>query len=274
MKEDVEIGDQHAMEGPDQRADQKAEQHGQHPDHGMAEAEIIRQEPDLEDAHQHGGDAEHRADRKIDVPGHDDQNHAGRHHRDGGGLHRQVPEVSVGQECAIAVIDLAVGFEAHPDEDERAEHAEHACIDFRRTQEGPNGGLLDQARPGAALCDLFHGLFSSCPCRSRKACAPDQASPAFPVSHRGNQTAAEVPLREASRSCLPLSRTGASARAYGRSSRLEKTAPQGAARSQICQRSAEGRLTCKPVPRWHRRRRRVSPCRSSLHPELRSGGPW
>ena len=43
-------------------------------------------------------EAEHRPDRQVDVAGHDDQDHAGRHDRDGGALDRQVPQVARGEE--------------------------------------------------------------------------------------------------------------------------------------------------------------------------------
>ena len=102
---------------------------------GMAEAEHLRQEDVLRHAHDHRREAEHRADRQVDVARDDDEHHAGRHDGDRGGLDRQVPQVARRQEGAVAVDDRAVEVEADPDQQQRADHAEQPGVDLRLAQE-------------------------------------------------------------------------------------------------------------------------------------------
>ncbi len=83
---------------PIRRAGEDADQQGDDPGERAVEAEIFRQDLCLRHAHDHGAEAEHGADRQVDVAGHDDQHHAGRHDRDVGRLDREVPEIARRQE--------------------------------------------------------------------------------------------------------------------------------------------------------------------------------
>ncbi len=126
----AEIGDDEAVQRADQRAGEDAGDQREDDDGGAVEAEGRHQIARLEHRHDHAGDAEDRAHRQVDVAHHDDQHHAGRHHGDGGGLDREVPQIARRQEGAVGE-----EVEHHPDGGERPDHAEEADVDFHRTKE-------------------------------------------------------------------------------------------------------------------------------------------
>ena len=70
---------------------------------GIVEAEIFGQKIDLRHADDRRGEAEDRTDGEIDMAHHDDEHHAGRHHRDRGGLDQQVPQIARREEQALAM---------------------------------------------------------------------------------------------------------------------------------------------------------------------------
>jgi hypothetical protein len=92
-------------------------------------AEELRQDARLRDADDHAGDAEDRADREVDVAGDDDEHHAGRHHRDRGGLDRQVPQVARRQEDAAGE-----QVEADPDRRQRRQHADEPQVELEMAE--------------------------------------------------------------------------------------------------------------------------------------------
>src|SRR3546814_14474945 len=49
---------------------------------------------DLQEGHGHADEAEHRADREVDVARHDDEHHAGRHDADRRALDREVEKIA------------------------------------------------------------------------------------------------------------------------------------------------------------------------------------
>ena len=123
---DLEIGDDGALERADERRRRRCRRSSAMTQIiGWPKPEILRQDLHLQHAHDHADDAEDRADRQIDVAGDDDQHHAGRHHGDLGGLHRQVPQIARREEDA-AGHDV----EADPDDRERGHHADQAGIEF------------------------------------------------------------------------------------------------------------------------------------------------
>ena len=134
------------MAVPTARPQSKRDDPGQR----TVEAEILRQELRLHHAHDHGDEAEHRADRQVDVARDDDQHHAGRHDGDPSGLDRKVPKVARCQEQA-AGIDV----EADPDDQQRADHAEQAGVDLGRAQEARDRPSVGIAR-AARCCGLRH----------------------------------------------------------------------------------------------------------------------
>ncbi len=129
----AEKGDDDAMQRADQRADDQPAGQRDDPDGRVIEAEHLRQKPCLQHTHDHAGEAEDRADRKVDVAGDDDEHHAGRHDGDRGGLHRKVPQVARRQEKA-ACQDM----EPEPDDQQGADHAEHAGVDLGGAEEAGN----------------------------------------------------------------------------------------------------------------------------------------
>ena len=106
---DLEIGDPIALRGADQAA------HDQAGDGG-------RDGIDPPPHHHHGrepaDEADDRADRQVDMPGHDDQQHAERHDDDVAVLQHQVGEVERPQQRAVGH-DL----EEQHDDQERQQHA-------------------------------------------------------------------------------------------------------------------------------------------------------
>ncbi len=68
---------------------------------------------------------EDRPDRQVDVAGHDDQDHARRHDRDGRGLDGQVPQVPRRQEQPVGQ-----GVEGQAHDDEGDDHAEQPAVDL------------------------------------------------------------------------------------------------------------------------------------------------
>ena len=131
----AEIGDEGAVQRADRAADDEAEDDGEDPDRGAVDAEILGQDVDLRHADDRRDEAEDRADRKIDMAHDDDQHHAGRHHRDRGCLDRQIPQISRGQEQALAIDDHGEKVKSDPDQQQRADHSQHAGVDLGRPQQ-------------------------------------------------------------------------------------------------------------------------------------------
>ncbi len=100
------------------------------------------QELGLRHAHDHADHAFDGADRKVDVAHDDDQHHAGRHDRDRRGLHRQVPQIARRQEKPAGQ-----DMEADPDDQQRADHAEHARVEFGCLEEASDDAELGSPRP-------------------------------------------------------------------------------------------------------------------------------
>ena len=121
------------------RAKHGAEQQagGEHDDPGqrvvVTEAELQGQNLGLQRAHDHGQEAEERANREVDVAGDDDQHHAGCHDGNRRRLDGKVPQIARGQEHS-AGHDL----EPEPDNRKGHDHAKHAGVDFRRLHERTN----------------------------------------------------------------------------------------------------------------------------------------
>jgi hypothetical protein len=90
-RRDAQIRDQRAVQQPDCPTRQHRADNGQQPCRRMFESDQIGQQARLQHAHQHPDKTKRGADRQVDIARDDDQNHAARHHRDGCGLHRQVP---------------------------------------------------------------------------------------------------------------------------------------------------------------------------------------
>ena len=119
-----------------------AEGEGNDPHDGAAhlgEAQDVRQEVRHEHRVDHGGDADLRADRQIDVARHDDEHHARRNDGRAGDLHGQRDQVGRAEERAAGA-----EVEADQDDDERHEHAEEAHVDLggrERTRAMPSRAL-------------------------------------------------------------------------------------------------------------------------------------
>ncbi len=90
----AEIGDDGTLRAADQRADGDRRQHRDEPGQRMLEPPDRRKPLRLHDADHHADEAEHGADRQVDVAGDDDEHHPAGHDRDRGGLHREVPEIA------------------------------------------------------------------------------------------------------------------------------------------------------------------------------------
>jgi len=134
----AEIGNDIALQRADQDADDKSNRECDRPGGGIVEAEKLRQQIGLNDPHDHAEEAEHRADRQIDVADDDDQHHAGRHDRDRRRLHRQIPKIARCQKQAAGE-----NVQGDPDGGQRADHAEHARVDlggFEKAGEGRRAG--------------------------------------------------------------------------------------------------------------------------------------
>ncbi|ENN88049.1 hypothetical protein RHSP_51373 [Rhizobium freirei PRF 81] len=142
--------DDDALERAEQRADEETADQGDDPGPGTVEAEIGGQIFRLNDAHDHGDEAEQRADRKVDIAGDDDEHHAGSEHRDLAGLDRKVPEISGRQEQAAGI-----KMKADPDDQQCADHAKQAGIDFGGAQEARQCAFLCVART-ARCCGMCH----------------------------------------------------------------------------------------------------------------------
>ena len=127
------------------------------PDRRIVEAEIDREDANLRDADDRRDEADDRADREIDVAHHDDEHHAGRHDRDRRRLDAQIPEVARRQEQALAGLDLRVDVEPDPDQQQRADHAEHARVDLGRSKQTANGRFVGGGARRAGRCG-GHGL--------------------------------------------------------------------------------------------------------------------
>jgi hypothetical protein len=68
----AEIGDHQALESTEYDAEDQAARQRENPGRRMFEAEQLREQVGLDDAHDHADEAEHRSDRQIDVARHDD----------------------------------------------------------------------------------------------------------------------------------------------------------------------------------------------------------
>jgi hypothetical protein len=148
----AEIGDQRSVQRANRRADGETEDQRDDPDRGIVETEIVRQQIDLRDADDGRSEAEDRADRKVDVAHHDDQHHAGRHHRDRGGLDQQIPQIARRQEQALPVDDHRVDVKADPDQRQRADHPEHAGVDFGGAQQPAKQRFFRRSAQRARRC--------------------------------------------------------------------------------------------------------------------------
>ena len=71
------------MKQPISRAQRDGEDNGNDPDGRMANAKHRSKLVNLQHAGCYGNNAEHRANRKINLAHDDNQHHAGGHHRDG-----------------------------------------------------------------------------------------------------------------------------------------------------------------------------------------------
>ena len=133
----------------------------------------------LRDGHHHPHHRHHRADRQVDVAGHDDQDHPGRHDRDDRGLDRQVPQVPRGEERVTRGDDL----EDDPDDRQGDEHPGEASVDLGRPQHRPDGTGLGSLLPlGSLSCRCrpgrrYLGLSQSAPSYATEACAPHGPQP-------------------------------------------------------------------------------------------------
>ena len=118
----------------------EAEQQGDDPDvrpvvepvDGHRQAEEVEDAVGLDQRHRVAEEAEQRPDRQVDVPRHDDEDHARRHDGDGRALDREVPEVAGGEEAAVGQ-----DVEGDPDRRQRRQHPEQAGVDLGRGQRGP-----------------------------------------------------------------------------------------------------------------------------------------
>ncbi len=97
----------------------------------------------LEQPHGHGREAHDRPDRQVDVPRHDDQDHAGGHDRDGRGLDGQVPQVARSQEQTVGE-----EVEGHPQDDQGGDHAQKSVVHLQ-AREGRLHGSPGPASPPA-----------------------------------------------------------------------------------------------------------------------------
>ena len=128
----------------------------------------------LRDGHHHPHRRHHRADRQVDVAGHDDQDHPGSHDRDHRRLDRQVPEVPWGEERVIRGDDA----EEDPDDRQGDEHPDEASVDLSRPEHRPDGTGLGSLLPvGSLSCRCrpgrrYLGLSQSASSYATEACAP------------------------------------------------------------------------------------------------------
>ena len=99
------------------------------------DAQDVRQEAGHQQGVDHGNDADLRADRQVDVAGHDDEHHARGHDGHAAGLHGQRDHVG-------GVDELAAGQDVEPEQDgdERDEHAEETHVDLGRGEQAPQAG--------------------------------------------------------------------------------------------------------------------------------------
>lgn len=221
----LEIGDNEALERADHEAEHHAGSQCDDPYPGISKLEP--HDPDeefgLRDAHHHADHAFDGADRKIDVAHHDDQHHGGRHDRDRGGLHRQVPEVARREEKpARQEVD------SNPDDQQRADHAEHAYVELGCLEKAADRAELGFTRPiGACIGGRRVGS-----CVGHDVLPPGCRLPRMP----------EAVWKLSARS--------------GKTILFEKTPRREAATFQA---SCEGRISCRPGPCPPPRRRRPLP---------------
>ncbi len=121
----AEISDDKTLQRAEPDADEEPGRERDDPGRRIFEADELRQQIDLHDAHHHAEKAEHRPDRQIDVAGDDDQHHSRRHDGDRRRLHRQIPQIARREKQPARK-----QVERDPDQRQRADHAEHAGIEF------------------------------------------------------------------------------------------------------------------------------------------------
>ena len=138
----ADVGDDEALERPEAGSEDDAEGQGDEPAEGevRADAQDVRHPVGHEQRVGHGDEADQRPDRQVDVPRHDDEDHAGGDDRHAGRLDRQRHHVGRLEELAAAQ-----DVEREQDQAEGEEHAEQPEIDLRLRQQtaqrGPNGRL-------------------------------------------------------------------------------------------------------------------------------------
>ena len=146
------------MECADDRTTQDANDSGDDPDRRVSEAEVLRQDFDLQNTHDHTGHTNKRTNRQVDVARDDDQNHARCHDPDGAHLNGQVPQVAWCEEGAKIVKDYAIHVKPDPDRQQSADHAEEAGINLGCTQESRDRPSLRRGA-GGFVCGVGHGTF-------------------------------------------------------------------------------------------------------------------